>query len=154
MGSPLKPRNAFFGGHTEGLNLYEETTAAKQIKYYDVASNKTGKIPSGHPQIIEENFKNISNKENLMKYKVLSPRGLYIPVLLVTCNGKLMFSLCRTCSATFQQSRYEPNDIALVIGLRTRSNELYSSDTMFRRYMKFDILRQCPNMIQSHNLMD
>lgn len=51
--SPLEPRDAFYGGRTEAFNLYEEATADKQIKYYDVTSlypfiNKTGKIPTNY----------------------------------------------------------------------------------------------------------
>ena len=107
--SPLEPRDAFFGGRTEGFKLYEEATDERHIKYYDVTSlypwvNKTGKIPLGHPQVITENFNDISNYEGLIKCKVVPPRGLHIPVLPVKCNGKLMFSLCRSCTETFQQT--------------------------------------------------
>ena len=35
--------------------------------------------------------------------KILPPRILYDPVLPFKCNGKLMFSLCRTCAQTLQQ---------------------------------------------------
>lgn len=36
--SPLEPRDAFFGGRTEAFKLYEDVSAAKEIKYYDVTS--------------------------------------------------------------------------------------------------------------------
>lgn len=116
MVGPLEPRDAFFGGRTDAFKLYEEASEIKQIKYYDVTSlypcvNKTGKIPVGHPQIITENFKDISKYEGIIKCKVLPPMGLHIPLLPLKCNGKLMFSLCRSCSATFQQSRCEHNDV-------------------------------------------
>ncbi|XP_052813916.1 uncharacterized protein LOC128240969 [Mya arenaria] len=106
--SPLEPRDAFFGGRTEGFQLYEESSPAKQIKYYDVTSlypfvNKTGKIPVGHPQIFTDNFQDIEKYEGLIKCKVLPPHGLDIPVLPMKCRGKLMFSLCRTCSENLQQ---------------------------------------------------
>ena len=47
---PLEPREAFYGGRTEGFQLYAEASTSKKIKYYDVTSlypfiNKTGKIP-------------------------------------------------------------------------------------------------------------
>ncbi|XP_052761746.1 uncharacterized protein LOC128204370 [Mya arenaria] len=108
--SPLEPRDAFFGGRTEAFKLYEEATADKQIKYYDVTSlypwvNKTGKIPLGHPQIITENFQNISAYEGLIKCKVMPPKSIHIPVLPMKCNGKLMFSLCRLCTETYQQEK-------------------------------------------------
>ena len=36
--------------------------------------------------------------------KVIPPRGLYIPVLPVKSNGKLIFSLCRSCAEDRLQS--------------------------------------------------
>jgi len=104
---PLEPRDAFYGGRTEAFKMYAEATDETQIKYFDVTSlypfiNKTGKIPMGHPHIITENFEDINTYEGLIKCKVLPPRGLYIPVLPAKCNGKLMFSLCRKCSETYE----------------------------------------------------
>lgn len=113
--TPLEPRDAFYGGRTEAFKLYAETTADKYIKYYDVTSlypyiNKTGNIPLGHPHIITENFEDINRYEGLIKCKVLPPRNLYIPVLPAKCNGKLMFSLCRTCSESYQNSVCQHNE--------------------------------------------
>ena len=107
--TPLAPRDAFYGGRTEAFKLYEETSPENQIKYYDVTSlypfvNKTGKIPLGHPDIITENFDSIDTYEGLIKCKILPPKGLYMPVLPARCNGKLMFSLCRSCCESFQTS--------------------------------------------------
>lgn len=117
--TPLEPRDAFFGGRTEAFKLYEKASNDKKVKYYDVTSlypwvNKTGKIPIGHPHIITENFKNFTEYEGLVKCKVLPPRDLYIPVLPVKCNGKLLFSLCRSCSENYQQSecRHETHERA------------------------------------------
>ena len=112
--TPLEPRDAFYGGRTEAFRLYDEATETKKIKYYDVTSlypfvNKTGKIPIGHPTIITENFDNLENYEGLIKCKVLPPKGLYTPVLPVKCNGKLLFSLCRACGETYQQSKCKHN---------------------------------------------
>lgn len=110
--TPLEPRDSFYGGRTEAFKLYEEAAASKDIKYYDVTSlypyiNKTGKIPIGHPHIITEKFKDISKYEGLVKCKMLPPSKLYTPVLPVKCNGKLMFSLCRTCTETYQNGPCE-----------------------------------------------
>ena len=112
---PLAPRDAFYGGRTEAFKLFEETGPEKQIKYYDVKSlypfiNKTGKIPIGHPQIITDNFDSIENYEGLIKCKIVPPKDLYIPVLPVKCNGKLMFSLCRCCSETYQKAECKHTD--------------------------------------------
>lgn len=113
--TPLEPRDAFFRGRTEAFKLYEEANTDKQIKYYDVTSlypfiKKAGKIPVGHPDIITENFKYISNYEGLVKCKVLPPRNLRIPILPLKCNGKLMFSLCRTCTEHYQQTQCQHAD--------------------------------------------
>lgn len=72
---PLEPRDAFYGGRTEGFKLFEKASATKRIKYYDVTSlypfvNKTGKIPLGHPEIITENFESIENYEGLINVKL------------------------------------------------------------------------------------
>lgn len=107
--SPLEPRDAFYGGRTEGFKLYQEASDTMEIKYYDVTSlypyvNKTGKVPLGHPHIITENFKDISQYEGLIKCKIVAPRGLYLPVLPAKSNGKLLFSLCRSCADQYDQA--------------------------------------------------
>ncbi|XP_052817114.1 uncharacterized protein LOC128243395 [Mya arenaria] len=112
---PLEPRDAFFGGRTEGFKLYEEASSEQEINYYDVTSlypyvNKTRKIPLGHPEIVTENFQDITHYEGLIKCKILPPRGLYLPVLPVKSNGKLLFSLCRSCADQYQQSPCQHTD--------------------------------------------
>ncbi|MCW4344201.1 MAG: hypothetical protein N0E48_12745 [Candidatus Thiodiazotropha endolucinida] len=112
---PLEPRDAFYGGRTESFKLYEESCPEKQLRYFDVTSlypfiNKTGKIPLGHPEIITENFDSLEKYEGLIKCKILPPKGLYIPVLPSKCNGKLMFSLCRSCCETYQQTECQHLD--------------------------------------------
>ena len=42
--------------------------------------------------------------------KILPPRELYHPVLPLKCNGKLMFSLCRTCTQNLQQEPCNHSD--------------------------------------------
>ncbi|XP_045186812.2 uncharacterized protein LOC123544812 [Mercenaria mercenaria] len=102
--SPIQPKDAFYGGRAEGFKLFETTTEHRRIKYYDVTSlyphiNKTGKVPLGHPTIIKEGFDNIDKYEGLIKCKILAPRQLYVPVLPVSINGEVVFSLCRACSS-------------------------------------------------------
>ncbi|XP_052779212.1 uncharacterized protein LOC128216636 [Mya arenaria] len=113
--TPLEPRDAFYGGRTKGFKLYEEASNDQEINYYGVTSlypyvNKTGKIPLGHPEIITENFKDITKYEGLVKCKIVPPRGLYPPVLPVKSNGKLLFSLCRSCADQYQQSPCQHTD--------------------------------------------
>ncbi|XP_052778720.1 uncharacterized protein LOC128216186 [Mya arenaria] len=113
--TPLEPRDAFYGGRTEGFKLYEEASKDQEINYYDVTSlypyvNKTGKIPLGHPEIVTENFKDITKYEGLIKCKIVPPRGLYLPVLPMKSYGKLLFSLCRSCADQYQQSPCQHTD--------------------------------------------
>ena len=72
----------------------------QDISYVDVTFlypyiNKTGKIHIRHPEIVTEGFTDIKQYEGLIKCKILPPRGLYIPVLPVKINNKLLFTLCR-----------------------------------------------------------
>ncbi len=54
----------------------------------------------GHPEIITENFQDISTYFGLVKCTVLPPRGLFHPVLPYRACAKLMFPLCKTCADT------------------------------------------------------
>lgn len=55
-------------------------------------------FPIGHPIYVTENFETVESYYGLIKCVVLPPRKLYIPVLPANFNGKLVFSLCRTCA--------------------------------------------------------
>lgn len=73
------------------------------MRYVDVCSLypfvlKYKPFPMGHPEIITENFEEISNYFGLIQCQVLPPRGLYHPVLPYRNGGKLLFPLCRTCA--------------------------------------------------------
>ncbi|GFQ82228.1 uncharacterized protein TNCT_105281 [Trichonephila clavata] len=101
----LNPRDAFFGGRTNGIKLFFEGCA----KYIDFTSlypwvNKYCEYPVGHPEIITEHFQDIDNYFGLVKCKVFPPKNLFHPVLPFRCNGKLMFPLCRTCAETLNQN--------------------------------------------------
>jgi hypothetical protein len=58
-------------------------------------------VPIGHPEIVTEGFTDIQQYEGLIKCKILPPRGLYIPVLPVKMNNKLLFTLCRESISGF-----------------------------------------------------
>ena len=58
----------------------------------------------GHPQIITENFGDVSTYFGLIKCTVLPPRGLFHPVLPYRTKDKLMFPLCKTCADTLNQN--------------------------------------------------
>ena len=107
--TPLEPRDAFYGGRTEAYTLYKEAADDLEIDYFDVTwlypwSNKTGKVPVGHPKIITENFEDLDFYEGLIKCKVLPPKGLFHPVLPCKMNGKLLFHLCKSCAETQHQA--------------------------------------------------
>ena len=58
----------------------------------------------GHPQIITENFADISTYFGLIKCTILPPRGLLHPVLPYRTPENLMFPLCKTCADTKNQN--------------------------------------------------
>ena len=64
----------------------------------------------GHPEIITENFDDISTYFGLIKCTVLPPRGLLHPVLPYRTKDKLMFPLCKTCADTLNQNQCTHTD--------------------------------------------
>ena len=66
--------------------------------------NKSTEAVVGHPQIITENFDDISSYFGLIKCTVLPPRGLLHPVLPYRTQNKLMFPLCKTCADTLNKT--------------------------------------------------
>ena len=98
----LDPRDSFFGGRVGGYKLFREAKPVETIEYADYTSlypfvNKTKLYPTGHAQIIRENFEPISNYFGLVKCKVLAPANLCHPVLPIRAKGKLFFPLCKQC---------------------------------------------------------
>ena len=93
----------FCGGSTNVVKLYHQTETDEEINFYDYTSlypwaNKNGKYPISHPVIIfEPGHKDIIQYFGLAQCTLLSPRGLYHPVLPLRQNGKQTFPLCRTC---------------------------------------------------------
>ena len=67
--------------------------------------NRSKTVPTGHPEIITENFdEDVSNYFGLIKCTVSPPRGLFHLVLLHHGQNKLMFALCKTCADTGNQT--------------------------------------------------
>ncbi|XP_032240657.1 uncharacterized protein LOC116619715 [Nematostella vectensis] len=103
---PLEPRDAFFGGRTNAIQLHCEAKVeeGEQIHYYDFTSlypwvNATCEYPVGHPDaIVTENFEDLHVYKGLMKIRVLPPRDLFFPVLQIRVNQKIMFPLCLRCA--------------------------------------------------------
>ncbi|KAL9960272.1 hypothetical protein ACROYT_G033710 [Oculina patagonica] len=104
----LEPREAFFGGRTNAVKLYDKTEDQEQIHYVDFTSlypwvNKTCVYPQGHPTIVlEPGHTDVGWYFGLVKCTVSPPYGLYSPVLPYRHGGKLTFPLCRSCVETEQ----------------------------------------------------
>ncbi len=104
--SRLEPRDAFYGGRTDAIQLYRKTEPEEEIRYVDYTSlypwvNKNRAYPVGHPTIITQpEGTNISDYFGLVKCTIVPPHNLYHPVLPYRCGGKLTFPLCRTCVET------------------------------------------------------
>lgn len=96
---PLKPRDAFFGGRTNGSKL---KVSGKKLRYIDVVSLYPtvmfyDNYPVGHPVKFRNPKKYNPQWYGFIKCKVLAPRGLYHPVLPVK-QDKLIFPLCVKCA--------------------------------------------------------
>jgi hypothetical protein len=105
----MKIRDSFYGGRTSGFKLHYKVAADEEILYLDVCSlypfiNKVAKMPVGHPEIINKNFDpHFKNYFGFAHVKILPPHNLYIPVLPVRVDGKLMFPLCTHCAINCNQ---------------------------------------------------
>jgi len=126
---PLQPRDGLFGGRTNALWLhYRAQDPDETVEYVDFTSlypwamDRGGQFPIGHPQIVlptetEIQFPITEHYYGMNKVKVLPPRNLYLPVLPLHVNNKLMFVLCRTCAEKANQTRpcrHHAEDRALV----------------------------------------
>ena len=100
---PLEPRDAFFGGRTEGITMHAVAGEEEEIRYVDITSlypwvNKTSTYPVGHPHIITQPVdQRIHSYFGLACVDILPPTDLFFPVLPVRVGGKLTFPLCHTC---------------------------------------------------------
>lgn len=102
-------RDAFRGGRVNNLKFYEVAPEGYEIKYVDVISEypavmKQCRYPVGHPELIEEDFdETLESYFGFVKLIILPPQNLYLPVLPVQVNGKMIFPLCLTCAKNEQQ---------------------------------------------------
>ena len=79
IAEPLEPRHAFYGGRTNATKLFHQCQPDEKIHYVDFTSlypwcNKYGEYPLGYPEIITENFGDVSQYFGLVKCTVLPPR--------------------------------------------------------------------------------
>ena len=100
----IKIRESFYGGRTNNLQFYRVANEDEEIKYLDFCSLypyvlKNRSYPIGHPEIISENF-DYSSKSyfGFIECCLIPPKKLYLPVLPLTINNKLIFPLCVKCA--------------------------------------------------------
>jgi hypothetical protein len=105
---PIRPRDALAGGRTNALCLYYKVPKKRPdltMRYLNVCSLypyvcKYMKYPLAHPSapIVGKNIDPKCEYFGLIKCKVLSPQGLFLPVLPMRIAGKLFFTFCYTCA--------------------------------------------------------
>ena len=127
---PLQPCDVFFGGCTNAARLFHQCEGEEKIRlekvalcflffstknvffrYVDFTSlypwcNKSTRMVVGHPEIITENFQDISTYFCLIKCTVSPPRGLFHPVLPYRTPSKLTFPLCKACVDTASKTMW------------------------------------------------
>jgi hypothetical protein len=95
-------RESFFGGRTNNLKFSYECQDNEVLKYYDFTSLYpyvlvSNAYPVGHPKVISEDFGDLNQYFGFIKCKILPPKQLYIPVLPLKLDKKLIFPLCSEC---------------------------------------------------------
>ena len=103
LSSSINLRDALYGGRTNALKLYHKCSADERISYIDFCSlypavQKYCIYPTGHPTIISENFDYNKVYFGIIKCQILPPKDLYLPVLPLKINNKLIFTLCMACA--------------------------------------------------------
>ena len=99
----LNPPDALYGGRCQTFFFHDHSTDRSIIKYVDVQSLypyvcKSKHYPVGHPLYsIGTNLRDldVNYYKRSIKYNVLLPRMLCIPLLTCHINGRLMFIMCR-----------------------------------------------------------
>ena len=100
----MNPRDSLYGGRTQAFKLYHKCAEDEKIRYIDYTSlypyiQKYGAFPTDHPEVITENFNYTTGAYfGIISLTILPPTNLRFPVLPSRQSGKLVFSLCRTCS--------------------------------------------------------
>ena len=98
-------RDAFFGGRTNNIQFHKNISNDEEIKYLDFCSLypyvlKYFPYPVDHPELINCNFDySLKSYFGIIKCKVTAPTNLYLPVLPVSIDSKLLFPLCVNCAS-------------------------------------------------------
>ncbi|XP_045185518.2 uncharacterized protein LOC123543513 [Mercenaria mercenaria] len=126
---PIKPRDALLGGRTNAVTLYDEVDEStnQEIKYADICSlypyvNKYKEYSLHHPVILrkeEIDITNLKQYRGLVKCKVLPPQDLWLPVLPMHCNKKMVYTLRRTCAEKKNQTCSHSEEERVLVGVWT-----------------------------------
>ena len=122
---PIEPRDALYGGRCNSVKLFHEVDESTntEIKYVDVCSLypyvcKYGRYPVGHPVLLTKeniNMSQLDQYNGLIKCKILPPQDLFLPILPLHCNKKMVFPLCKTCAdENLDQCSHNEEERALV----------------------------------------
>ena len=116
--SRIYPRDALYGGRCEAFKLYCKADLLPEnsfIDYYDFVSlypsvmfNCT--FPIYNYRVITHDFDSIDTYFGIAKVRISPPHNLLIPVLPLRINGKLVFTLCKTCAAAESQEMCKCSD--------------------------------------------
>ena len=114
------PRDALFGGRCEAFKLYSNAKLLPPgsfIDYYDFVSLYPSVMfgyafPTYHYKVICHDFGPIETYFGIAKVRIRPPKNLYIPVLPLRINDKLVFTLCKTCAAQQSTDLCKCNDVA------------------------------------------
>ena len=126
LSSPLTPREALYRGRCEIFSLHASCTDTSVIKYVYVQSLyphvcKNKHYPIGHHRYLiglelRKFGMDVNKFKSLVKFKVLPPIGLHIPLLPSHIYNKLKFVLCRMCAEAENQSCNHSLDLSQALG--------------------------------------
>jgi len=138
ISDPINPRDALYGCRTCALKLYHKCEPI---------------FPIGKPIIYTENFLPLENRPylGLIKCKILPPQNLLHPVLPFKHEGKLIFSLCRTCAVEKSETCIGHNESATVIIGTFVTEEVYLALEKWHKILNIDEIWQYGHFAQYKN---
>ncbi|MDI9312027.1 MAG: DNA polymerase [Limnohabitans sp.] len=109
-------KESFYGGRTNNLRFWYYSNENESIEYKDVCSEypfvlKNKLYPIGHPKIIQSNFDyTLKSYFGFIKCIINPPKKLFLPVLPIRINNKLLFPLCKICALEKNQNSCKHSD--------------------------------------------
>lgn len=114
----LEIRDAYYGGRANAVKLYHDCQNGEKIRYIDICSLypyvlKYFSMPIGVPKVligVDLIGRSPMDIEGIIKCKVLPPKDLFHPVLLIIMHDRLLFILCHTCALIKSQASCNHSD--------------------------------------------